>query len=69
MRSSEENRTFRPQSEGNFGFLGGEAAAFRLRRLGALRRTDLCPDLGKPGGSVGSGPVTNSTRSHVPSLN
>ena len=60
MRKVEKNKTFGPQSEGPFGFLGGEAATFGLGRLGALRHADLFPDLGTPGGS-GSAPSTKST--------
>ena len=66
MRKMRKNKTFRPQSEEAFGFLGVEAAGFGLVRLGALRRADFFPDSAKPGGSGGFIPSTNSTRSHVP---
>ena len=58
-------KTFGPQSEEVFGFLGVEAAGTGLGRLGALRRAEFFPDSAKPGGSGGFAPSTNSTRSQV----
>ena len=68
MRKIRKNKTFGPQSEEAFGFLGVEAAGFGLGRLGDLRLADFFPDSAKPGGSGGFAPSTNSTRSHVPFL-
>ena len=65
MKKMRKNKTFGPQLEEAFGFLGVEAAGFGLGRLGALRCADFFPDSAKPGESGGFSPSTNSTRSHV----